>query len=61
MSDLERQVIGALRSTIEAHGPITKEQIGSAAKRIAGQLTARTYIPGARLYPDTHAPELEVG
>lgn len=33
---LVRDVSGALRSTIDAHGPITKESIGSAAKRIVG-------------------------
>lgn len=30
----EKQISGALRSCIDAHGPITKEFIGSAAKRI---------------------------
>jgi hypothetical protein len=30
--------VGALRSAIEAHGPITAEHIGSAAKRILGNL-----------------------
>lgn len=33
-----KQIIGALRSTIDAHGPITANNIGSAAKRIAGAL-----------------------
>ena len=31
---LEHEVAGALRSCIDAHGPITKQWIGSAAKRI---------------------------
>jgi hypothetical protein len=34
----ERAIVGALRSAIEAHGPITAEHIGSAAKRILGNL-----------------------
>jgi hypothetical protein len=36
--DLERAIAGALRDAIRAHGPITPARIGSAAKRIAGQL-----------------------
>jgi hypothetical protein len=35
---LRRAVIGALRSAIKDHGPITPEQVGSAAKRILGNL-----------------------
>ena len=31
-------VAGNLKSTIDAHGDITKNEIGSAAKRIANQL-----------------------
>jgi transcriptional regulator with XRE-family HTH domain len=38
LESLERVVIGALRSAIHDHGPITPEWIGSAAKRILGQL-----------------------
>ncbi len=37
-SDLERIIAGALRAAIKDHGPITLEWIGSAAKRVAGQL-----------------------
>jgi len=33
-----RKIKGALKSTIDAHGPITKELIGSATKRIHGAL-----------------------
>lgn len=33
-----REIGGALKSTIDAHGPITLANIGSAAKRIAGTL-----------------------
>jgi hypothetical protein len=35
---LERQIGGALRSQIDAHGAITREWIGSAAKRVLTQL-----------------------
>ena len=35
---LERAIVGALRSMYHAHGPITPEWFGSAAKRIAKQL-----------------------
>lgn len=35
---LERAIVGALRATIKDHGPITPEWIGSAAKRIVGQI-----------------------
>jgi hypothetical protein len=34
------KIHGALRQTINAHGPITKEFIGSAGKRIYGSLLA---------------------
>lgn len=37
---LTRVIVGALASCIEAHGPITKTLIGSAAKRVVGQLVA---------------------
>jgi hypothetical protein len=33
---IERGVVGALRSAIHEHGPITLENIGSAARRIVG-------------------------
>ncbi len=36
--ELERAIVGALRDQIRAHGPITAEWIGSAAKRVLGQL-----------------------
>ena len=35
---IERKIMGALRSSIDAHGPITKELIGSATKRIVGTI-----------------------
>jgi hypothetical protein len=33
-----KRISGALKQTIDAHGPITKELIGSATKRIYGSL-----------------------
>ena len=35
VEQLKRDIAGALRSTIEAHGPISEDQIGSATKRVA--------------------------
>jgi hypothetical protein len=35
---LERAIAGALRGAIHDHGPITAKEIGSATKRIAGNL-----------------------
>jgi hypothetical protein len=35
---LERLICGALRSAVDAHGPITKETAPSAAKRVIGAL-----------------------
>lgn len=37
-----KKINGALRQTINAHGPITKELIGSASKRILGSLMVNT-------------------
>lgn len=42
-----RAVVGALRSSIEAHGPITKESTGSAAKRIVSAVAA---LPNERIH-----------
>lgn len=41
MSDdkLHKLISGALKSTIDAHGPITLNSIGSAAKRIVGLIS----------------------
>lgn len=36
--DLWRLVNGMLKSTIDAHGPITRKNLGSAGKRIASQI-----------------------
>lgn len=35
---LERAIAGALRAAIKDHGPITADKIGSAVKRIVGNL-----------------------
>jgi hypothetical protein len=34
MGQFEREIAGALKNTIDAHGPITEDWIPSAAKRI---------------------------
>jgi hypothetical protein len=39
---IERAIVGALRNAIDAHGPITPEWTGSAAKRVRCQLAALT-------------------
>jgi hypothetical protein len=36
---VERTVVGNLRAAIIAHGPITKDMLSSAAKRVAGAIT----------------------
>jgi len=41
---LQRQVSGALRAAFVAHGEITKNNMGSASKRIVGQLLATNQI-----------------
>lgn len=38
MENLEREIAGALKQTIDAHGPITIENRSSAAKRIASAI-----------------------
>ena len=40
-----KRINGALRQSIDAHGPITKLLIGSATKRIYGALLDRTNAP----------------
>lgn len=37
---LFRVIRGAIVSAIDAHGPITKENVGSAAKRVASSVRA---------------------
>ena len=37
---LDRQVAGALKSAIDAHGPITRDRVGSASKRVTGAVWA---------------------
>ena len=44
-----KRINGALRQTINAHGPITKQFIGSASKRIYGallEIKKPTYLDG---------------
>ena len=38
MDRFKREIAGALKATIKAHGPITEGGISSATKRIAGAL-----------------------
>ena len=38
MAELEKEIAGALKRTIDAHGPISKDYIGSATKRIAAAI-----------------------
>lgn len=38
--DKSKAISGALKSQIDAHGPITKEWVGSATKRIIGAVNA---------------------
>ena len=44
--DTAKKIHGALKSMIAAHGPITGGLIGSATKRIIGQLTAESASQG---------------
>ena len=46
-SENERRIAGALRTAIGAHGPITAEWIGSAAKRVESTLR-RAYFDRKR-------------
>jgi len=48
-SPIERAVVGALRSAIKDHGPITPQHIDSASKRVLGNL--RNVGPGPDLEP----------
>jgi hypothetical protein len=41
---MEKQISGALKSTIAAHGAITKDMVPSATKRIVGQLRTACLI-----------------
>ncbi len=41
-----RAVAGALRSAIDAHGPIDKRSVGSAAKRVVGALSSASAFDG---------------
>jgi len=50
---ISRLIMGGLRETIRAHGPITKTLIGSATKRIIGILFANKYHHH-NLSPESH-------
>jgi len=56
----ERAIVGALRAAIHDHGPITPEQIGSAAKRVAGNLR-NARIPATVPRPRAGRPPLGHG
>jgi hypothetical protein len=56
---IERAVVGALRAAIRDHGPITPEHIGSAAKRIVGNLK-NARCPACGLAPADCSPQDEV-
>jgi len=45
----ERAIVGALRGAVKDHGPITPEHVGSAAKRVLGNL--RNAAPRGPLAP----------
>jgi hypothetical protein len=47
-SAIERQIAGALRSCIHAHGPITAQTLGSAAKRVYSQVSSWANEKAAR-------------
>lgn len=51
---VERQIVGALKSTIDAHGPITRENVSSAAKRIVSELKAKERMDANAQAPDRH-------
>jgi hypothetical protein len=55
---VERAVVGALRAAIRDHGPITPEHIGSAAKRIVGNLKNARCADCGRVRQEPDAPEL---
>jgi hypothetical protein len=70
---MENVIVGALRSTYDAHGPIDPARFGSAAKRIASAITKQDrpttqpgqegqecFVCGRRLDPFTE-PHLHEG
>lgn len=59
-NNLERIVAGALRAAIHDHGPITLDQVGSATRRVVGQLggavgPAARGAAGGRAWPRRNA------
>ncbi len=53
---LEQAIKGALRETIKTHGPVTPELIGSATKRIVGDVVGVMKIRNISLDTDTPIP-----
>lgn len=51
-----RMVSGALKDTINAHGPVTKKLIPSAAKRISNQLFSALHEENAGQTPQGNDP-----
>lgn len=41
--DLEKMIAGAIKSAIDAHGPITRANVSSAAKRVTGLFNSTHY------------------
>jgi hypothetical protein len=58
-SRIERQISGALRDTINAHGPIDVKLIGSAAKRVYGVLYGGNEAPAPEPPVNGHRLPLE--
>jgi hypothetical protein len=56
---LNADISGALKSAIEAHGPITREFITSATKRIAHQLQASAILDKPRFIGFDYHSETE--
>lgn len=54
---LERAVLGALRSAINDHGPITADKLTSATKRVIGGLANAGVEIATAAPPSRDAPE----
>jgi hypothetical protein len=53
---IERAVLGALRSAINDHGPITADKLTSATKRVVGNLVnAGVQVEGVEKDPSAHS------
>ncbi len=51
-----KKIAGAIRSTINDHGPITTDLVGSAAKRVLGAFKADGGTPSMEWQPIASAP-----